>query len=111
MLSMLQLDLQRMINKMITDEAKLYRGKPRGYYDPTPTEVIFTKLGQEIFKVTEDKIHKTQMTDEDWILYCNTANKCVRFGTVWGPKEISDFNKSELDIIQLFLSKRKTNVK
>ena len=108
---MLQLDLQKMNNEMITNEANLYRGKPRGHYDPTPTEVIFTKLGQEIFKVTEDKIHKTQMTDEDWILYCDTANKCVRFGTVWGPKEISDFKKSELDIIQLFLDKRKTNVK
>ena len=51
------------------------------------------------------------MTDEDWILYCETANKCVRYGTTWGPKEISDFKKSELDIIQLFLDKRKTNVK
>ena len=107
---MLQLDLKRMNNKMITTNENLYRGKQRGYYDPTPAEVFFTKLGQEIFKVTEDKVHKTQMTDENWILYCETANKCVRFGTVWGPKEMSDFNKAELNVIQLFLDKRKTNV-
>ena len=87
------------------------RGKPKGYYDMSEQEIFFTKLGQEIFKVTDNKTHKSQMTDEDWILYCNTANKCVRFGTLWGPKEMSDFNKSELDIIQLFLAKRKTNVK
>ena len=91
---------------MRTNE-NLYRGKKRGYYDPTETEVFFTKLGQEIFKVTESKTHKTQMTDEDWILYCNTASKCVRFGTVWGPKEMKDFKKSELAVIQLFLNKRK----
>ena len=94
--------------KMETNNGEnLYRGKPRGYYDPTPAEVFFTKLGQEIFKVTEDRVHKTQMTDEDWILYCDTANKCVRYGTVWGPKEMSDFKKAELDVIQLFLKKRK----
>tara|TARA_B100000745_G_C19978364_1_gene331350 strand:+ start:164 stop:454 length:291 start_codon:yes stop_codon:yes gene_type:complete len=96
---------------MITTNENLYRGKPRGLYDPTNIEVFFTKLGQEIFKVTEDKIHKTQMTDEDWILYCDTANKCVRFGTVWGPKEMSDFKNAELNVIQLFLDKRKTNGK
>ena len=96
---------------MITTNENLYRGKPRGLYDPTNIEVFFTKLGQEIFKVTEDKIHKTQMTDEDWILYCDTANKCVRFGTVWGPKEMSDFKRDELNVIQLFLDKRKINGK
>ena len=96
---------------MITTNENLYRGKPRGLYDPTNIEVFFTKLGQEIFKVTEDKIHKTQMTDEDWILYCDTAIKCVRFGTVWGPKEMSDFKRDELNVIQLFLDKRKINGK
>ena len=83
------------------------QGKPRGIYDPSEQEMFFTKLGQEIFKVTDNKTHKTQMTDEDWILYCNTASKCVRFGTVWGPKEMTDFKKDELDVIQLFLDKRK----
>ena len=103
---MQQLDLQKRKMMMETNE-NLYRGKKRGYYDPTETEVFFTKLGQEIFKVTENKTHKTQMTDEDWILYCNTASKCVRFGTVWGPKKIKDFKKSELAVMQLFLNKRK----
>ena len=70
-------------------------------------EVFFTKLGQEIFKITDNKTHKTQMTDEDWILYCDTAGKCVRFGTVWGPKTMTDFKPEELDVIQLFLDKRK----
>ena len=84
-----------------------YRGKPRGLYDPSTTEVFFTKLGQEIFEVTEDKVHKTQMTDEDWILYCDTASKCVRYGTVWGPKKMTDFKPAELNVLQLFLDKRK----
>ena len=82
------------------------RGKPRGIYDPSEQEIFFTKLGQEIFKVTDNKTHKSQMTDEDWILYCDTAGKCVRFGTVWGPKEMSDFKESELEVIELFLDKR-----
>ena len=89
---------------------ELYRGKPRGLYDPSNIEVFFTKLGQEIYKVTDNKTHKSQMTDEDWILYCNTASKCVRFGTVWGPKEMSDFKKDELSVLQLFLDKREQNV-
>ena len=84
-----------------------YRGKPRGLYDPSSTEVFFTKLGQEIYKVTDNKTHKSQMTDEDWILYCDTASKCVRFGTVWGPKEMTDFKPAELSVLQLFLDKRK----
>ena len=94
---------------MKTNE-NLYRGKERGIYDPSEIEVFFTKLGQEIFKVTDSKTHKLQMTDEDWILYCDTAGKCVRFGTLWGPKEMSDFKKSELEVIRLFLDKRNNNV-
>ena len=86
------------------------QGKPRGIYDPSEQEMFFTKLGQEIFKVTDNKTHKTQMTDEDWILYCNTASKCVRFGTVWGPKEMKDFKPAELSVLQLFLNKREKNV-
>ena len=88
----------------------LYRGKKRGLYDPSNIEVFFTKLGQEIYKVTDNKTHKSQMTDEDWILYCNTASKCVRFGTIWGPKEMTDFKKDELSVLQLFLDKREQNV-
>ena len=88
----------------------LYRGKPRGLYDPSNIEVFFTKLGQEIYKVTDSKTHKTQMTDEDWILYCDTASKCVRFGTVWGPKEMKDFKPSELSVLIIFLDKRGNNV-
>ena len=94
---------------MKTNE-ELYRGKPRGLYDPSNIEVFFTKLGQEIYKVTDNKTHKSQMTDEDWILYCNTASKCVRFGTIWGPKEMTDFKKDELSVLQLFLDKREQNV-
>ena len=30
----------------------LYKGKPRGYYDPTPVEVFFTRVGQSIYKFT-----------------------------------------------------------
>ena len=94
---------------MKTNE-NLYRGKKRGLYDPSEIEVFFTKLGQEIYEVTDSKTHKTQMTDEDCILYCDTAGKCVRFGTVWGPKEMKDFKESELEVIQLFLNKRENNV-
>ena len=47
--------------------------------------------------------------DEDWILYCNTASKCVRFGTIWGPKEMTDFKQDELSVLQLFLDKREKN--
>ncbi len=106
---MRQTDLQKRKEKMETNENH-YRGKPRGIYDPSEIEVFFTKLGQEIFKVTDSKTHKLQMTDEDWITHCNTASKCVRFGTVWGPKEMSDFKESELEVIQLFLDKREKNV-
>ena len=106
MLLMRQLDLQ---TRKKMKQTEMYRGKPRGYYDPSEAEMFFTRLGQEIFKVTDNKTHKSQMTDEDWILYCDTAGKCVRFGTVWGPKEMSDFKKSELEVIQLFLDKRKNS--
>jgi len=82
------------------------QGKPRGIYDPSEQEIFFTKLGQEIYKVTDNKTHKSQMTDEDWILYCNTASKCVRFGTVWGPKKMKDFKPSELSVLQLFLDRK-----
>ena len=88
----------------------LYRGKPRGLYDPSVTEVFFTKLGQEIYKVTDNKTHKSQMSDEDWILYCDTASKCVRYGTLWGPKEMTDFKPAELSVLQIFLDKRENNV-
>ena len=64
----------------------------------------------KIFKVTDNKTHKSQMTDEDWILYCDTASKCVRYGTVWGPKEMTDFKPAELSVLQLFLNKREKNV-
>ena len=47
------------------------------------------------------------MTDEDWNTYCDAANKCVRFGTLWGPKEWTDFKREELLVIKLFLDKRK----
>ncbi len=85
----------------------LYNGKPRGYYDPSPREVFFTRVGQEIFKFTDDNQHKTQMTDEDWILHCDAANKCVRFGTLYGPKTVSDFKTEELEIINKFVGKKK----
>ena len=93
---------------MKTNE-QLYRGKKRGLYDPTEIEVFFTKLGQEIYEVTDSKTHKTQMTDEDWILYCDTASKCVRFGTVWGPKVMTDFKPDELSVLKIFLDKREKN--
>ena len=32
-----------------------YNDKPRGYYDPNPVEVFFTRVGQEIFKFTVTK--------------------------------------------------------
>ena len=79
------------------------QGKPRGIYDPSEQEIFFTKLGQEIFKVTDNKTHKTQMTDEDWILYCDTAGKCVRFGTVWGPKSLDDFTLAEKRVLKKFI--------
>ena len=94
---------------MKTNE-NLYRGKPRGLYDPSEIEVFFTKLGQEIYKVTDNKTHKSQMSDEDWILYCDTASKCVRYGTLWGPKEMTDFKPAELSVLQIFLDKRENNV-
>ena len=46
-----------------------YRGKPRGYYDQSPVEIFFTRVGQEIFKYTDNNQHKTLMTDEDWITH------------------------------------------
>ena len=85
----------------------LYNCKPRGYYDPSPREVFLTRVGQAIFKFTDDNQHKTQMTDEDWILHCDVANKCVRFGTLYGPKTVSDFNQEELEIINKFIGKKK----
>ena len=85
----------------------LHRGKPRGYYDPTPIEVFFTRVGQSIFKYTDDNQHKTLMTDEDWITHCDAANKCVRFGTLYGPKELTDFKQEELVIINRFISRKK----
>ena len=85
---------------------EMYRGRPRGLYDPSPAEMFFAELGREIFKETEDKIHKSQMHDEEWNLYCNTANKCVRVGTVWGPKRIDDFSKDEQRVMKLFLDRR-----
>jgi len=85
----------------------LYKGKPRGYYDPTPVEVFFTRVGQSIYKFTDERQHKTLMTDEDWIAHCNAANKCVRFGTLYGPKSMSDFKPEELDIIKVFVGKKK----
>jgi len=86
---------------------KLHRGKPRGYYDPSPIEVFFTKVGQAIFKSTDDNQHKTQMTDEDWITHCDAANKCVRFGTLYGPKSIEDFKPEELEIVKRFVGTKK----
>ncbi len=104
---MLQLDLKK--RKMMKQIELNQRGKPKGLYDMSEREIFFTKLGQEIFKVTDNKTHKTQMTDEDWNLYCDTAGKCVRYGTVWGPKEMKDFKESELGVIKLFLNRRKNN--
>tara|TARA_R100000027_G_scaffold67196_2_gene64999 strand:+ start:470 stop:766 length:297 start_codon:yes stop_codon:yes gene_type:complete len=86
---------------------KLHRGKPRGYYDPSPIEMFFTKVGQAIFKFTDDNQHKTQMTDEDWITHCDAANKCVRFGTLYGPKSIDDFKPEELEIVKRFVGTKK----
>ena len=89
----------------------LHRGKQRGYYDISSTELFMAELGREIMKHAENKCHKTQMTDEDWNTYCDAANKCVRFGTLWGPKKMKDFKREELLIIKLFLDKRKSNGK
>mgnify|MGYP003110855855 FL=1 len=86
---------------------KLHRGKPRGYYDPSPIEMFFTKVGQAIFKFTDDNQHKTQMSDEDWITHCDAANKCVRFGTLYGPKSIDDFKPEELEIVKRFVGTKK----
>ena len=89
----------------------LYKGKPRGYYDPSPEEIFMTELGQEIFKFTDEHQHKSQMTDEDWNTYCTAADKCVRFGTVWGPKSLDAFSKDEQKVLKLFLDKREKNGK
>lgn len=86
---------------------KLHRGKPRGYYDPSPMEMFFTKVGQEIFKFTDDNQHKTMMSDEDWITHCDAANKCVRFGTLYGPKSVDDFKPEELEIVKKFVGMKK----
>lgn len=90
----------------ILNNSKFYNGKPRGYYDPSPVEVFFTLVGQSIFEFTDDNQHKTLMTDEDWITHCNTANKCVRFGTLYGPKELTDFKSEELHIVKKFVEKK-----
>jgi hypothetical protein len=47
------------------------------------------------------------MTDEDWITHCDAANKCVRFGTLYGPQSVNDFTKDELIIINRFISEKK----
>jgi|TARA_R110000744_G_scaffold167028_2_gene284350 hypothetical protein len=83
-----------------------YRGKPRGYYDPSPVEEFFTKVGQSIYQFTDNNQHKTLMTDDDWITHCNAANKCVRFGTLYGPKELTDFKTEELMVVREFVGKR-----
>ena len=90
----------------LLNNSKFYNGKPRGYYDPSPVEVFFTLVGQSIFEFTDDNQHKTLMTDEDWITHCNTANKCVRFGTLYGPKELTDFKSEELHIVKKFVEKK-----
>ena len=51
------------------------------------------------------------MSDEEWNLYCDTANKCVRVGTVWGPKRIEDFTNEERRVMKLFLDRRDNNEK
>ena len=89
--------------KLAIEDTGTYRGKPRGIYDPSAIEVYFTRLGQSIFKVTDNKTHKTQMTDEDWNTHCNTASKCVRFGTTWGPKSIDDFTTAEKEVLRKFV--------
>lgn len=89
--------------KLAIEDTGKYRGRTRGYYDPSEIEVFFTKIGQEIFKITDNKTHKTQMTDEDWNEHCNTASKCVRFGTVWGPKSLNDFTDAEKQILKKFI--------
>ena len=86
-----------------------YRGKPRGYYDPSPVEIFFSKIGQEIFKFTDNNQHKTQMTDEDWIIHCDTANKCVRFGTTYGPQSIDDFKPEEKVVLRKFVLEDKAS--
>ena len=83
-----------------------YRGKPRGYYDPSPVEEFFTKVGQSIYQFTDNNQHKTLMTDDDWITHCNAANKCVRFGTLYGPKELTDFKTEELMVVREVVGKR-----
>jgi hypothetical protein len=85
---------------------RLYRGRPRGYYDPSPVEEFFTKVGQSIYEFTDNNQHKTLMTDEDWITHCNAANKCVRFGTLYGPKLIEDFKPEELIVVREFVEKK-----
>lgn len=92
--------------RRVAATSKLYNGKPRGYYDPSPVEVIFTKIGQEIYKFTDNNQHKTLMTDEDWITHCNAANKCVRFGTLYGPQELEDFKPEELSVVRDFMGRK-----
>ena len=98
----------RLVENLQFDEVKLktHRGKTRGYYDPNPVEVFFTRIGQAIYQFTDDNQHKTLMTDEDWITHCNTANKCVRFGTLYGPKLLEDFKSEELTVVRTFLGTR-----
>ena len=47
------------------------------------------------------------MTDEDWITHCDTANKCVRFGTLYGPKDLDGFKSEELEIVRKFVETKK----
>lgn len=98
----------RLVENLQFDEVKLntHRGKTRGYYDPNPVEVFFTRIGQAIYQFTDDNQHKTLMTDEDWITHCNTANKCVRFGTLYGPQQLDDFKSEELGVVRTFMNKR-----
>ena len=96
--------------RLAIKDTNMYRGKKRGYYDPSAIEVFFTNLGQEIFKVTDNKAHKSQMTDEDWMLYCDTASKCVRFGIAWGPQSLDDFTIEEQEILKKFLKENSDDI-
>ena len=98
----------RLIENLQFEDVKLktHRGKQRGYYDPNPVEVFFTRIGQAIYQFTDDNQHKTLMTDEDWNNHCTAADKCVRFGTLWGPKSVDAFSTEEQGILKIFLDKR-----
>ena len=44
----------RLIENLEFEDVKLntHRGKQRGYYDPNPVEVFFTRIGQAIYQFT-----------------------------------------------------------